>query len=78
MEVKSARGAPFFQLLFSMAFHGVPFFSNRNASQETVSGSVFLLYNLFSNQKITAKFELGCQVSNLAAKFKLGSRYRRN
>jgi hypothetical protein len=48
VPVPTPDPTPFFQLLFSMAFHGVPFFWSQNASRETVPISVFLLSHVSS------------------------------
>jgi hypothetical protein len=68
----------FFFLLLFCGFPRCSFFSESNASRETVPVSVFLQSHEFSTWQITPKFLLGNQVQNLVAKFELGSRYRQN
>ena len=59
-------GSLFFQLLF-YGFTRGSFFSESNASQETMPVSVFLLSLFFSTWQITAKFLLGIQVTKLGS-----------
>jgi hypothetical protein len=71
-------GAPFFSAPLFYGFQRCSFFLESKCKSRNRVSYCLLLFHFSSNQKITAKFELGCQVSNLAAKFELGSRDGRN